>query len=84
MLDNQNLSPQQRSMYRTTLATRVVDVVRVDANQFCATVPQVSRSIGCQKRMIFVIGFGIPEFSPARVNQYCPISDFVAVVDAFP
>ena len=70
MLDDRNPGAEQRRVDGPRRIGRVVDVERVDADERRASIAQVRRRVGRQKRMSFEILIGAPVAVPSGVHEH--------------
>src|SRR5204863_7526121 len=69
MLDNRDAGAEQDAVRRTRQVSRVIDIIRIDADQYRAFVGQKLRRIFRQKGMTFEILQRAPVSRPTSMNQ---------------
>src|SRR5271165_1809604 len=78
MLHDQDLSPQQTRVYWPCSTSCIINIHRVDADEFDATIYEIRSGVFRQVRVVIEVAITIPESVPASVDQHSSRAQFFA------
>ena len=75
VFDDEDLCSQQNGVHRPGAATRIVDVMAVDAHKSNVAVAKIDGGFFGEIGMVFKVFFGVPVFCPASVDEDRLVAD---------